>query len=69
MTTYIFKEWVADAGINKPVSFHTLRHTYATLLHENGNSLCSLPYMPGIVSRRDASSSLGLHYRIGKDKV
>ena len=39
MTTYIFKEWVADAGIKKPVSFHTLRHTYATLLHENGNSL------------------------------
>lgn len=42
MTTYIFKEWVADAGIKKPVSFHTLRHTYATLLHENGNSLYTI---------------------------
>ena len=39
MTTYIFKECVAGAGIKKPVSFHTLRQTYATLLHENGNSL------------------------------
>lgn len=27
MTTYIFKEWVADAGIKKPVSFHTLSHS------------------------------------------
>ena len=25
-----------------PVSFHTLRHTYATLLHENGNSLYTI---------------------------
>ena len=39
MTTITFKKWVTDAGISKPVTFHTLRHTYATLLHENGNSL------------------------------
>ena len=42
MTTISFKKWVADAGISKPVSFHTLRHTYATLLHENGNSLYTI---------------------------
>lgn len=42
MTTYDFKIWVDEAGINKPVSFHTLRHTYATLLHENGNSLSTI---------------------------
>ena len=42
MTTISFKKWVADAGISKPVTFHTLRHTYATLLHENGNSLYTI---------------------------
>lgn len=42
MTTITFKKWVTDAGISKPVTFHTLRHTYATLLHENGNSLYTI---------------------------
>jgi len=42
MTTITFKKWVTDARISKPVSFHTLRHTYATLLHENGNSLYTI---------------------------
>lgn len=33
------KPWLKKAGIEKYITFHTLRHTYATLLHENGNSL------------------------------
>lgn len=78
MTTYIFKEWVADAGIKKPVSFHTLRHTYATLLHENGNSLHTIQNLmiylhPGTSVQyicnsdalaRKAADSLHLHVQI-----
>ena len=33
------KKWVADAGITKPVTFHTFRHTYATLLTSKGTSI------------------------------
>lgn len=28
----ILKKWVAESGINKKITFHTARHTYATLL-------------------------------------
>jgi len=32
----IFREWIHKAGINKRVTFHSARHTYATLLLSSG---------------------------------
>lgn len=29
--THYIKDWVQDAGISKPISFHCVRHTFATL--------------------------------------
>lgn len=35
----IFKRAIKVAGINKDVTFHALRHTYATLLLEKGTDI------------------------------
>ena len=35
----ILKKWVTDAKINKKISFHNFRHTYATLQLANGTDL------------------------------
>ncbi len=38
-TNYYLKQWVKDAGISKPVSFHCSRHTFATLMLTLGADL------------------------------
>lgn len=41
------REWVMRAGINKTVTFHVSRHTYATLLLTNGVSIYTVSKMLG----------------------
>lgn len=38
-TNYYLKQWVEDAGIAKPISFHCSRHTFATLMLTLGADL------------------------------
>lgn len=45
MTCYSFKKWLADAGITKPITFHCLRHTTATLMITNGVDLYTVSKM------------------------
>ncbi len=42
-----FQEWVVAAGIDKPVTFHAMRHTYATLLMMNGTGIKTLSELLG----------------------
>jgi integrase len=37
-----FKDWVKSAGIEKPITFHCLRHSYATLLIDLGVDLYTI---------------------------
>ncbi|MEI8185932.1 MAG: site-specific integrase [Chlorobiaceae bacterium] len=44
---HYFKEWIQDAGIQKNVTFHTMRHTYATLQLQANTNIKTLSEMLG----------------------
>lgn len=45
MTQYPLKQWLLDAGIYKPFSFHCFRHTYATLQIAAGTDIYTVSKM------------------------
>jgi len=46
-TNHILAQWVLDAGINKHITFHCSRHTFATLLLTNGADLFTVSKLLG----------------------
>jgi site-specific recombinase XerD len=47
LTWLIINKWVKKAGINKKVSFHTARHTFATLALTSGGDLYTVSKLLG----------------------
>jgi integrase len=45
MLQNILPEWLNDAGINKHITFHSFRHTFATLLVSNGSEIYTVSKM------------------------
>lgn len=45
MINYPLKAWIAEAGINRRITFHCFRHTFATLLSTNGVPIYTIAKM------------------------
>jgi len=41
------KKWIEDSGINKKISFHNFRHSYATLQLANGTDIYTVSKLLG----------------------
>ncbi|WP_289198502.1 tyrosine-type recombinase/integrase, partial [Bacteroides acidifaciens] len=39
------KEWIKSAGITRRITFHTMRHSFATLLAANGVDILTISRM------------------------
>jgi integrase len=44
---YAMKEWIRRCGLNKRITFHTSRHTFATLLYTNGADIYTISKLLG----------------------
>ena len=44
---YVLRDWIETSGINKSVTFHTSRHTFATLGLTNGVDLYTMSKLLG----------------------
>lgn len=44
---YFIKKWAKQSGVNKVVSFHTARHTFATMILTNGGDLYTISKLLG----------------------
>lgn len=65
----VFKKSLKLTGITKPASFHTLRHSYATHLVEDGVSVIIIQRLLGHKNLKSTSVYLHLqHYDISKIK-
>lgn len=47
MKTSIFYQWIANAGITKKITFHSFRHTFATLQLCKGTDIYTVSKMVG----------------------
>ena len=47
MINYPLKHWLAEAGIEKHVTFHCFRHTFAMRLLENGVDIYTIATLLG----------------------
>lgn len=45
MVNHPLKEWLKSAGINRKITFHSMRHSYATLLAANGVDVLTISKM------------------------
>lgn len=45
MINYPLRAWIKEAGINRRITFHCFRHTYATLLTSAGVSIYTIAKM------------------------
>ena len=45
MVNHPLKEWIKSAGLPRRITFHTMRHSFATLLAANGVDILTISRM------------------------